>query len=73
MVIMFTCNYVIISAVQVFVNLWQTTFYIPEGDHTKAGCGTGFAMILYAQHTSQSQYNIAAGTQRVEKERAQSI
>ena len=43
---MFTCHDVVVSAVQVLVNLRQATFYVPQSDHSKTCCCTRFAMVL---------------------------
>ena len=51
-----TCHNMIVSAVQVLVNLRQAPLNIPQSDHSQTGCGAGLAMIL--QHAeSASQVN----------------
>ena len=47
-----TCNYVVVPAVKVLVNLRKPALNIPEGDHSQACCGTGLAMILDANTTT---------------------
>ena len=42
----YTCNYMVVSAVQVLVDLWEPSLNIPEGDHAQTGSGTGLSMIL---------------------------
>ncbi len=42
-----TCYNMVVSAVQILVNLGQATLHIPQGDHTKTGCSTCLAVILY--------------------------
>ncbi len=42
-----TCYNMVVSAVQILVNLGQPTLHIPKGDHTKTGCSTRLAMILH--------------------------
>ena len=42
-----TCYNMVVSAVQILVNLGQATLHVPQGDHTKTGCSTCLAVILY--------------------------
>lgn len=55
-----TCDDMVVSAVQVLVNLWQATFYVPKRYHAKTGCGAGLAMILCTYRTSVNQTGITA-------------
>ena len=36
----------VVSAVQVLVDLWEPSLNVPKGDHAQTGSGTGLAMIL---------------------------
>ncbi len=42
-----TCYNMVVSAVQILVNLGQAALHIPQGDHTKTGCSTCLAVILH--------------------------